>query len=413
MGKLKDVELRNWIKAGKPVVKTDGDGLTFTLSANGTAAWVLRYRVAGRQREVSLGRYPDLSLAKAREEAAVKRVEIRRGVDVAQEKQQQKDAAKLAAVMAKNGTVKALYEDFFARQIKGRWKNDKQVSAIFELHVLPTMGDKQVTEVRPADIDAVLRRLSDRGVFRTAAKTLQLVKRLFDHAMTRHLIAANPAAPFGWRDIGGKSGPRSRVLSRAELVTLFKAMWETPNFPPHAVAALKLLLALAVRKGELLKATWDEFDLDQAVWHLPAERTKTVAAIRIPLAPWAIEVLEEQRARKQNAYVFPVLRRGPGKTTGYIGETTINEALYRLHSDLAPFTVHDLQRTARTHLAALGVAPHIAELCLNHKLKGITAVYDVHDYFEERRAALEAWASLLNECEKGRTDNVIPIRGAV
>lgn len=184
MGKLTDIELRNWIKAGKPVVKTDGDGLTFTLSAKGPAAWVLRYRIAGRPKELTLGRYPDLSLTKAREEAAAKRVEVRRGVDVAQEKQLQKEAAKLAAVMAKTGTVKALYADFFARQIEGRWKNQKRVAALFELHVLPTIGDKQVTEVRPADIDAILRPLSDRGVFRTAAKTLQLLKRQFDYAMT-------------------------------------------------------------------------------------------------------------------------------------------------------------------------------------------------------------------------------------
>ena len=410
MGKLTDVELRNWTKAGKPIAKSDGDGLTFTLSAKGTAAWTLRYRFGGKAKELTLGRYPDLTLAKARELAGEKRAAIGQGVDVAEAKQSQKQADKRAAALAKTGTVKALYEDWFARNIEGRRKGPKQVEGVFALHILPVLGRMALEDVRPADVDRVLRPLSDRGAFPTAAKALQLTKALFNYAMTRHLVAANPAAPFGWRDIGGKAGPRSRVLSRAELAAVFKAMRETPNFPPYSAAALKLLLALGVRKMELLKATWEEFDLAAGEWHLPAERTKTDKAIRIPLSPWVVAILNEQKGRGHNAYVFPVQRMAPGKTTGYLGETTLNHALYMLQSDLEPFTVHDLRRTARTHLAALGVAPYIAEMCLNHKPQGIEAVYNVHDYFEERRAALFALSDLLAECEKGDTKKVVPIR---
>lgn len=410
MGKLTDVELRNWIKAGKPVAKSDGDGLTFTLSAKGTAAWTLRYRFGGKAKELTLGRYPDLTLTKARELAAEKRVEIRRGVDVGEALQDQKQADKLAAALDKTGTVKALYEEWFSRHIEGQRASPEQVAGVFALHILPIIGNKQLADVRPADVDKMLRPLSDRGIFRTAAKALQLSKRLFDYAMKRHLITANPATPFNWTDIGGKTGPRSRVLSRAELVAFFKAMKETPNYPAYSAAALKLLLALGVRKMELLKATWDEFDLTAGEWHLPAERTKTDAAIRIPLSSWVVAILKEQRARGHNAYVFPVLRLAPGKTTGYMGETTLNHALYMLQSDLEAFTVHDLRRTTRTQLAALGVAPYIAEMCLNHKPKGIEAVYNVHDYFEERRAALFALSDLLAECEKGDAKKVIPIK---
>jgi len=411
VGKLTDVELRNWIKAGAPIVKTDGDGLTFTLSAKGTAAWTLRYRFAGKAKELTLGRYPDLTLTKARELAAEKRVEVAKGIDVAEAKQNQKRAAARAAVLAKTETVQALYDDWYGRQIEGQRKEPKQVSGVFTLHILPKLGRLQVTEVRPADVDAMLRPLTDRGIVQTARKALQLTKALFDYAMKRHIIAANPAAPYGWKDLGGKVGPRSRVLSRAELVKFFKAMQTQPNFPPHSAAALKLLLATGVRKMELLKATWDEFDLAAGEWHIPAERTKTEEAIRIPLSPWVLAVLKEQAARRFNAYVFPMQRTMPGKTTGHMSETTLNHALYMLQSDLDPFTVHDLRRTARTHLAALGVAPYIAEMCLNHKpAKGIEAVYNVHDYFEERRAALGALADLLAQCEKGKADKVIPIK---
>jgi integrase len=411
VGKLTDVELRNWLRAGEPVAKADGDGLTFALSPKGTATWMLRYRLGGKQKELTLGRYPDLTLTKARMLAAEKRVAVRQGVDVALEKQNQKEAGKLAALVAKFGTVRAVYDDYFARNVAGKRKAES-VAGLFRLHILPVIGELHVTDVRPADVDRVLRPLADRGVFRTAAKALQLTKTLFNYAMKRQIIAANPAAPFNWQDIGGKTGPRSRVLSRAELVAFFRAMRNTPNFPPYSAAALKLLLALGCRKMELLKSTWDEYDLKAGEWHIPAERTKTDAAIRVPLSPWVVAILKEQRARGHNAYVFPVLRIAPGKTTGYMGETTLNEALYKLQSDIEPFTVHDLRRTARTHLAALGVAPYIAEMCLNHKPKGIEATYNVHDYFEERRAALGGLSDLLIQCEKGNLDKVIPIKQA-
>ena len=144
MGKLTDVELRNCLKAGQPVNKTDGDGLTFTLSAKGTAAWTLRYRFAGQRKELTLGRYPDMSIAKARELAAEKRVAVSQGVDVAQEKQARKESAKLAATLAKVGTVKTLYDEFFASQIEGQRKKPKEVSGVFALHILPRIGNKQV-----------------------------------------------------------------------------------------------------------------------------------------------------------------------------------------------------------------------------------------------------------------------------
>ena len=396
MGKLTDIALRNWVRAGNPLAKADGDGLTFTLSSTGTAAWVLRYRLDGVRKEITLGRYPDISLTKAREIAAEKRVAVFQGVDVAKEKRLRREAAVLASV----GTVRKLYDDFFARQIDGHRKAPQQVSGVFELHILPVIGNKLVSEVKPADIDRVLRPLTERGVFRTAAKVLQLTKRLFDFAMKRHLVTANPASPFNWTDIGGKVGPRSRVLSKDEITEFFKGILVTPNFPQYSAAALKLLLALGVRKMELLKATWDEFDLESGEWHLPKDRTKTDAAIRIPLSVWVLEILREQKKRGHNEYVFPVLRLSPGKQTKYMGETTLNHALYMLQANLEPFTVHDLRRTARTHLAALGVPPYIAEMCLNHKPKGIEAVYNVHDYFDERKEALQLLSDLLESCEK-------------
>ena len=161
---------------------------------------------------------------------------------------------------------------------------------------------------------------------------------------------------------------------------------------------------LAVRKGELVMARVDEFDFKRAMWVLPAERTKTGAAIDIPLSAPAVEALRElKRLGEGSEYLLPA-RKAQDRMLPHIHENTLNVALSKVRKlmpDVENFTIHDLRRTARTHLAALKVAPHIAEKCLNHKVKGVEGTYDRHDYYDERRDALAKWAEFLEACEAG------------
>ncbi len=192
-------------------------------------------------------------------------------------------------------------------------------------------------------------------------------------------------------------------------------MRETVNFGEDNLLATKLLLSLCVRKGELLGARWAEFDLDGettagAVWHLPASRTKTGETLDIPLAPAVVEWLRAlHRLAAGSEYVFPKRRRDPRERVPHMGIDTLNVALNRVAHELPHFTLHDLRRTARTHLAALGVRREVAERCLGHKLRGVEGTYDRHDYFRERRAALESWAALLLSIERGDR-KVAPLR---
>jgi integrase len=178
---------------------------------------------------------------------------------------------------------------------------------------------------------------------------------------------------------------------------------------------VRLILALCVRKGELFAARWSEFDLegegdDGPVWHLPAGRSKTGAAQDIPLSPVVVAWLQTAKEFAAGSeWAFPARRRDKRGRYSHVGMDTLNVALGRVKHDLDPFTVHDFRRTARTLLAELGVAPHVAELCLNHKPRGVEAVYNKHTYFAERRAALESWAELLVQIESGQS-KVVPIR---
>jgi hypothetical protein len=135
MPRLTDVQLRAWIKAGEPIAgKSDGDGLTFTLSANGLAAWVLRYRINGRRREMTLGRYPEISLLAARTRARALRAAVDQGIDVAAERQQEKEQRQASE------NVRALAEDWFAREIEARHKHPAVVRRILDNDILPVLG---------------------------------------------------------------------------------------------------------------------------------------------------------------------------------------------------------------------------------------------------------------------------------
>ena len=259
----------------------------------------------------------------------------------------------------------------------------------------------------------MLQTIVKRGAPTIANDVLRWVRRMFDYALKRHMVLYNPAAAFSLTDAGGKEEARERALSRDELVLLFDAMRKAKGFTVQNAITVKLLLLLAVRKGELFGARVDEFDLNNAIWHLPAERTKTSAAIDIPLPPQAVDCLRGlMRLGNGSDWLLPA-RKSQDRMLPHIHENTLNVALSKvkpLMEGVENFTIHDFRRTARTHLAALGIGPHIAERCLNHKIKGVEGIYNRHDYFPERREALAKWAKFLECCEQLEYWNVVTMR---
>ena len=363
---------------------------------------------------MTLGSYRNISLAKARELVKELRAKVSLGHDVAGEKQERKAAA-LAKIEAEKHavTVGQLADDYFERMILTRWKHPNIVRSRIERDIKPNIGRLAVDDVKPMHIDAMLQTVVKRGAPTVANDVLRWVRRMFDFAVKRHMVQYNPAQAFDISDAGGQEKARERALSREELVSLFVAMRNAKGFSRENELTVKLLLLLAVRKNELCAARWREFDLEHGVWHLPGERTKTGAAIDISLPTIAVEWLRDlERLAAGSEWVLPA-RKMQHRMIPHIHENTLNVALSKvkpLMPDSEPFCIHDFRRTARTHLAALGVAPHVAERCLNHKLKGIEGTYNRHDYFEERKKALELWARCLESCETGADSNVIPLR---
>lgn len=409
MGKLSDIQIRNWIKADERFEQRgDGDGLYLRFrAADKSPVWLFRYRFGGKPRVMQIGRYVTMSLADARQEAKRMSARVLLGHDVAAEKQDRKAEAVAKIEAEANAiTVAKLADDYFERMIVGRWKHPNIVRSRIEKDIKPRIGHMKVEDVRPADVDGVLQAVVKRGAPTIANDVLRWMRRMFDFAIKRHIILHNPAGAFDLSDAGGKELARERALSRSELVRFFEAMREAKGFSVENELTIKLLLALAVRKQELTAALWSEFDLGKGVWSLPAERTKTNKAIRIPLPAVAVEWLSTlHRLACGSDYVLPA-RKAQTRMLPHINESTVNVALAKVKHGLEPFTVHDLRRTARTCMGELGVPSHIAEMCLNHVIKGVEGRYDRYDYFEERKAAMDKWAALLVQLEGGGADVV-------
>lgn len=417
MTTLQDRKIKSWIQNQEHFEQRgDGGGLFLCFRETMTLpVWKFRYRLGGTRSVMTLGSYGTLSLAGARKQAKELRSRVSLGYDVAQEKQQRiADAADRKSENKKHAfTAGQLADEYFAKHILGRWKHPNIIRSRIERDLKPHIGKLPVDQVKPMHIAALLQSIVDRGAPTSANVVLRLSKAIFDYAIKRHIVEFNPASAFAVADAGGNVQARDRALSRDELVMLYQAMKTTKGFSSINELTIKLLLMLGVRKNELITAKIEAFDLANSTWQLTTADTKTRQEILIPLPSQAVDALRDlTRLAAGSDYLLPA-RQYQDRRFPHISESTINVALAKVKANMVsvhPFTVHDFRRTARTHLAALGVDSHIAERCLNHKLKGVEGVYNRHDYFEERKAALQKLANFLEACELGKPWNVSPIR---
>lgn len=414
MAKITDIQLRNWIKNNMRFeAKADGNGLYLRYrETDKTPVWFFRFKIAGIEQKVILGRYPDMTLAAARKAATSHRAEIIKGGNPAADKRdvKQKRAAKALADQSAQ-TVTGLVDDYFSRHVDGKCKTAKAMRGRVDKYLIPAIGKLRIDAVLPMHVSNMLDGIVKAGAPTTANDVLSCTKQLFNHAIKRHIIISNPAFAFDFKDAGGKESARNRYLTGDELTRLFEAMRASDKFTDYHAKVTKLLLLLGCRKGELFKAKRADFNLDDAVWNMSGDN-KTSLAIDVPLTKSALAIIKELMAFELNDYLIP--SQGVRKVKrGHIDDSYLNKPIKALMLDIPPFTIHDFRATLRTHLGKMGVDRFVSERCLNHKIPGMEGVYDRGDYFNERKAALELWAAFLESCEKGRDWNITPIRKAV
>jgi integrase len=397
-------------------------GLYIVVKPDGRKLFRARLTVDRQTRYKDLGDYPKpLTLALARDAFDAHRRERRR-------------RASTQSVEARTTTVSDLLKEWRRVYLERYRRRPEQAVAAMQRDVIPRIGDVLVGDVERRDLVLILDAVLDRGAKdkrayqngQRMAETLRsLLLQMFSFAVERGLIDDSPARLLPKPRRGRHGETRIRTLEDEELRRLWWALADTrEEIPddyvgcwlnrvrPYTKRCLKLLLLTGVRRSEAVLAEWSEIDLKRALWTIPGARTKTGAEHVVPLSDVAVSILEAQLTLTDGrAWVFASPRRDfEAPMLPSAVSQAVNDSVK--HIAISKFTPHDLRRTVRSRLASLGVDVVVSRKILNHSLGGMDAVYDRHDYLEEKREALQSWADKLQRILAGDEPKVIPLRSA-
>lgn len=382
-------------------------GLAFRLSYGGGRSWVYFYRAGGKQRRLTLGAYPAVGLAAAREKWREARGAVERGEDPA--------AAKAEAKRREPDTVRSVGEDFIVRYARPRNRTADEVERMFELHLYPRLGSRRIETVTRRDVLDLLDGVEAGTSGARANRVLANIRRLFSWAVERGILEASPVAAVR---APGQEMARDRVLTDDELRAFVRAC---EGMGEPFAPLLQILLLTGQRREEVAGMEWAELDLKAALWSLPAARVKNKRAHNVPLAARSMDLIEGLTRRSPLVFPARFSRRGadadPRPLSGFgrakqrLDKVMLAE-LREADPDatLPPWVLHDLRRTAASGMARLGVAVHVVEKMLNHvsgTFGGVVGVYQRHDFAEEKAAAAKAWANFVGSLTAAEAVNVV------
>lgn len=396
------------LKSIKPTDKTykisDRDGLYVAVSKAGAISFRYDYRINGRRETITFGKYGEMSLAEARDKLISAKKMLSEGISPAKEKQRLKQFRN---------------NDVFGYWLE-KWFNDANyadstrdiVGGIVNRDVMPKFGKLLLSEITPTILRQYCEKLKERAPV-TAVKTRDIVSMVFTYAKSRGAIYDNPAEYVKGSSIA-TFAPRDRALTKQEIGMFFSTL-KISQTSLQLKIALKLIMLTMTRKSAIVGATWDEIDFKNAEWTIPAERMKASrqGAGRphiVYLSKQALDLyLQLKILSSESPYVLPSF--GQSKY-GNISKSSLNRACTHTIQlaqknglKLKDFTVHDMRRTASTHLHEAGYNSDWIEKALAHEQRGVRAVYNKAEYSEQRKKLLQDWADMIdkwvNEFETG------------
>ncbi len=335
--------------------------------------FIVRYTLKGRRRRVTLGAYPTLSLADARERAREILGAVARGEDPQSKKKAERQAMTF-------GELAEIYVERHAKVKKRRWREDERV---INVDLLPHWKGRKAKNIKRGDAVELLDGIVERGAPIMANRTRALISKIYNFGIGRDIVEHNPC--FGV-PMPAKARQRDRVLSEDEIRAVWRALEDED---PVMAATFKMRLVTAQRGVEVLTMRWKDIDGDR--WTIPAEVSKNGLAHGVPLSQQARALLAELRPKTGfSPWVFESQRK-PGTHI-----SAVQKAGYRIAkaADIE-FVPHDLRRTAATFMTSMGISRLVVSKILNHVETGVTAIYDRHSYDEEKREALERWGRTL------------------
>lgn len=402
---LSDTMIRKAKPSDKPLKMADEKGMFLYVTTAGGKLWRLKYRFNGKEKLLSMGVYPDISLKDARARRDEARKLLANGVDPSVNRKIQK----AARVERAANSFEVIAREWFSKYSPG-WSasHSERTLKRLENDVFPWVGGRPIAEITASEILAVLRRIEGRGTLDTAHRAHQNCSQVFRYAVATGRAVHDPTPDLRGALPAAIGGHFAAITEPTEVGALLRAI---DGFKGTFIVqcALKLAPMLFVRPGELRQACWQEFDLDKAEWKYLVSKTKTDHLV--PLASQAVNILRELRALSGHSeFVFPGARSN-GRA---MSDAAVNAALRRMGYDTrTEITGHGFRAMARTILhQEIGIAPEIIEHQLAHRVPdALGTAYNRTKFIKERKAMMQQWADYLDKLKAGA--DVIPIHKGI
>ena len=401
--KLTNIAIKNAEIKDKTYKLFDGEGLFLQVNKSGSKLWRMKYRFHNKEKLLSLGKYPEVTLQEARDKKYQARRLLSKGVDPSADKR----AKKADAIRSIGNSFEAVAKEWHTTNLN-KWSkaHGDKIWRRVELHLLPKLGQMPISEIKPMDILSVLRKIEERGTTEITHRILQTCTVIFRYAIVTERVSYNPAS-----DLKGALVPHKTEhypsIPISELKSFLEALEEVKSSLQNKLA-MKLLMLTFVRTGEMRFSKWKDFDFENKRWVIPAELTKMKRSEHIvPLSNQAVAVLQELKEITKHCpfgYILPSQNR---QKNPMMSENTINNLIKKMGYG-GEMVGHGFRSLASTALNEQGYRPDVIERQLSHKEpNAIRAAYNRAEYLQERAKMMQDWADCIDVCAKG---NVIKAR---
>ncbi len=385
----------------KPIKLSDGRGMYLLVNPVGSKLWRWKYRVLGKEKVLSLGGYPDVSLAQARDGVDKARKTLAAGDDPMAKRKADKVASRTAA----ENSFEAVARKWWANWKPARSEQHAgQVMRRFEANVFPHIGGRPVSEIQAPELVTMLKGIEARGVSDLAKRALQTSSQVFRYAIAHGLAKRNPATDIKPADV--LASRQKQNLARIESRELPELLRHIEAYRGTATTrlAMKLMAMTFVRTTELIGARWEEFDLEAGRWDIPAERMKMKTPHIVPLSVQAVNLLKTlQLITGHSTMLFP----GERDHEKSMSNNTILKALERMGYK-GRMTGHGFRGVASTLLHEMGFDHAHIEIQLAHQERNeVSAAYNHATYLKQRTKLMQHWSDYLENCTTGK---VLPFK---
>lgn len=382
----------------KPFKVGDGKGLHLLVTPKGSKLWRFSYRFGGKQKTLSMGAFPEVAPAEARDRRDEARRMLRDGIDPSAARKE----AKAAQVDVVEGVFGYVAAEWLAK-CKNAWTESTydQTRSRLDNDILPYLKDRPVKELAAPELMGVAQRVVDRGAIETARRITRIMRQILQHAVLTGRLQYNPAAGLVQALPSVKARHMPALTQPDEVAGLLRAIHGYQG-EPAVRAALMLAPLVFVRPGELRGARWEEFDLEAGRWEIPGSRMKMGEPLTVPLSDQAVAILEGLHPLTgKTALVFVSTRT----RTRPISDNTLNAALRRMGFTKAEMTAHGFRAMARTMLEEqLGFRYELIEQQLGHVVRDPNGrAYNRTKNLPERTSMMQAWADYLDRLREGES----------